>query len=173
MHYEDAYYFMMLFRLGYDEGYAQWLDGMLENESPLSDLALQLSFCGDDKKKIYKILFDYCRDNPVDEKIVRDKIRNGLKELYSAKKITVREAVSFMYTFFMARTEIIGKFDPTGWETMYCLEDYCDLADIGIVTQEDAVTVFEDYLFRDIEVCDNPVYKRRYKGYDTEVDSNS
>ena len=43
---EDAFYYMYLLLLGFSDGYDEWLESYLKTDEPMSDLVIDLYFCG-------------------------------------------------------------------------------------------------------------------------------
>ena len=53
MNREEAFYYEILLTLGYSSEYDEWLNTYLKTEDPLSDIVLDLAWCGADKEKAF------------------------------------------------------------------------------------------------------------------------
>ena len=51
MNREEAFYYEILLTLDYSPEYDEWLNTYLKTEDPLSDIVLDLAWCGADKEK--------------------------------------------------------------------------------------------------------------------------
>lgn len=90
---EQAVYYIIMLKLGFSEEFDAWLSRAQEEESPLSDLVLELSFCGSDVDCTASVLLnhvvvgkepDYDRLETLFRLFLLQKYRNGA----SAEEIT-------------------------------------------------------------------------------------
>ena len=144
MTYEQALYYKILIINGFEEEYHKFITEKLQTESPLSDIILELSFCGSDKDRILSALWEYLLDvakNDIDAEVVGNYLRNFLREKYLNEKYSVADTVSLVYRF-------IHSDDYFSWEVnnMYIVDDYYSLAEDGMIKMEDFVNEFEEYL---------------------------
>ena len=63
---EDAVYYECLLSLGETNEYDEWLNDLLENQSPLSEIVLELSYCGSDYDKAISLLHNYSLEKQFD-----------------------------------------------------------------------------------------------------------
>ncbi|MBQ5320693.1 MAG: hypothetical protein J6K88_01325 [Oscillospiraceae bacterium] len=142
---EDAYYFKILLMSGFSDGYDQWLNGYLETEDPLSDIVLELSFCGSDLDKTISCLHNYCMKQSFDENAVCDRLRLFLKEAYHSKRLSKAETISCMYRFANSHGDP-GDFDNRLWDDMFYMDYYHSLAKDGIIPWDRFDFAFSSYL---------------------------
>ena len=143
---EDAFYYKNLLLLGFSDGYDEWLDSCLEKESPLSDVVLDLSLCGSDRKKTISVLHNYCIRQNFDETSAHNKLRLFFKEAYHSNRMSKEETVSMMYRLSV-NIGIQANSDVADvWGSMYALGDYYCLAKDGIISWEGFDHAFFAYL---------------------------
>ncbi len=149
---EDAYYFTILLKSGFQEEYDRWLDHRLEEEDPLSDLVLNLSLCASDVNKTISCLQNYCADlvaGELDEAAVCERLRLFLKEAHHAGRLSKEQTVDSMFRFALSHGDP-GDFGEGLWDDMYYMgENYC-LAQEGYASREAFDLVFYAYLDRGI-----------------------
>jgi hypothetical protein len=116
---EDALYQKLLLAAGFVEQYEPWLAEFVEKEDPLSDIVLDLSWCGGDFKEIVSCLHRYITDTVVDEVAVADRLRLFVKEQYESGKL---DAEGCMTAFYRFSAEMIGH--SSIWDYMMALSDY-------------------------------------------------
>ncbi|MBO5111176.1 MAG: hypothetical protein J6D21_10745 [Clostridia bacterium] len=121
---EEAYYRQILLMSGFADFYDAWLDSLLIEEDPLSDVVLRLSECGGDQNQIVSALHSYCQSGSVDEWAVHESLRLFLKQAYGAGEMTRAEVASAMYRFSVNHHAVTGH----DWEDMNRLSDYYSLA---------------------------------------------
>ena len=145
MTYEEAYYYKILLTCGITDGYDGWLRSYLEREEPLSDIVLELSFCGSDTDRAIACLKDHCLGQPLDDKKVCDMLRGYLLSAYSEKRLSKDEVVKTMYRFALDHCGSVNDHNGV-WADMYCMEDYRLLAEEGVITKDSFDTAFHEYL---------------------------
>lgn len=134
---EEAYYHRILLSCGFDSEYDEWLESLLEEE-PLSDLALDLVYCGSDNKRVIGCLENYCRDAVLDAEKVCDLLRGFLRDRYYSDKISIGELAKTMRLFANSYEFGDHVLDlHSGMHSMYFMWDYYDLTDIGIIKPEE------------------------------------
>ena len=132
MTYENAWYFKLLFMAGYDDGFDQWLDELLQTQDPIEETVLELSFCRSDRKKMLSLLNKFCVVRPQDQEALLRKLRLFVKEAYTCGRFSRREATTCMYCF----TKNFGYFEiynSSGWKSMYLMDDLLDDAEYGVI----------------------------------------
>jgi len=143
---EEAFYYKVLISCGIYDGYSDWLNWHLENEEPLSDIVLELSFCGSDNDKTIRHLHNYCLEYGFDEKNVCEKLRLFLKESYYSNKMSKEEVISNMYLFANNIEETTFELDMNIWGDMFYMEYYYSLALEMENFQEQLDSAFLKYL---------------------------
>ncbi len=123
---EDALYQKLLLAAGFVEQYEPWLAEFVEREDPLSDLTLDLSWCGGNYNEIVSCLHRYSIEGEVDDLAVAERLRLFVKEQYDSGKINIDKCMSAFYRF--AR-EMWGYSDP--WNYMMKLSDIYELVEDG------------------------------------------
>lgn len=116
---EDALYQKLLLAAGFWEQYEPWLAEFAEKEDPLSDLTLELSWCGGNYKEIVSCLHRYSMEGEVDDAAVAERLRLFVKERLENGSLTLDGCMEAFYRF--AR-EMIG-CAPI-WNHMMALSDY-------------------------------------------------
>ncbi len=94
---EDAFYYKSLLSLGFYDEYNEWLNELLEKESSLSDIVLDLSCCGSDYNKAISLLHNYCGYQEFDEANTCDRLRLYFRDAYYSKGWSKKKVVSTMY----------------------------------------------------------------------------
>ena len=150
---EDAYYLKHLLMSGFRGDYEEELNGYLEAEEPISDIALKLAFLGSDTEKAIYELGCYCSEEPFDEDAACHKLRLFLKKAYHSHEMTKDEVVHTMYRFALQHEDIFST-DSDVWHSMYILHDYYDLAEMGVISSDSFDQGFLDFLNDGILVCD-------------------
>ena len=161
---EDAFYHKIMLMTGLEDGYDEWLNHYLESENPLSDIVLELSYCGSDTNKTISVLNNYCSEQPFNESIVCDRVRLFFQKAYYSNKMSKEEIISSMYRL----ANNVGApgdadFDDHLWGSMYCLDDYHDLARDGLISLENFDFAFFSYLDKGIPVDSNRIWSHNNK----------
>lgn len=153
---EEAYYYRILLQNGFSDEYNEWLNKRLEEEDPLSDIVLELSFCSSDLNKTVSLLLNFAREKGFDSKVVCEKLRLFLKEAYHSHKMSNDEVISYMYTFACDYGDLDA--DSDAWESMYDVTFYYDLADGGVMDKEKVDSAFHAYLDYGIPIDSNVLW---------------
>lgn len=157
---EDAFYYMNLLLLGFSDGYDEWLESYLKTDEPMSDLVIDLYFCGSDVEKTISLLHNYCIEQEFDKSVVSDKFRLFFKDAYYSGRMNKDEVVSAMY-------KLVGNigdpgdynFDYDLWGDMYYFDDYYSLAKDGIISWESFDFAFHSYLDNGTPIDSNLIWK--------------
>ena len=132
---EEAYYHKILLMNDIYSEFDNWLYSYQSTEEPLSDIVIDLSWCGSDISKIISCLHDFCLGQPLNEKIVCDKLRMFLKESYNQGIYTIEEICRLMYNFVLSHGDPI-ELDMEIWGDMFYLDDYYLEINDGSVSKE-------------------------------------
>ena len=154
MKFEEAFFYKNLLMLGYEDSYDEWLASYLESEAPLSDIVLELSCCSSDVKKTISLLHDYCANQPLDEFVVCDRWRLFFKDAYYSNKMSKEKVLSDMYRLAVIICDS-GNFDIHNvhlWGSIYFLDDFRYLVEVGIISWESFDFAFFSYLDNGIPV---------------------
>jgi len=138
---EEAFYYEILLTLGYSPEYDEWLNTYLKTEDPLSDIVLDLAWCGSDKEKAISILRKYRMEESVDEENVCNRIRLFLKNAYHTKRLNKEQVATAMYAV-ASHIGGSGDFDTKVWGDMFCFDEYYSMAKESIITWEQFDSVF-------------------------------
>ncbi|MBE6871523.1 MAG: hypothetical protein E7491_06165 [Ruminococcaceae bacterium] len=157
MRLEDAYYFKILLLNGISDGYSEWLSTLLDQQDPLSDILLELSFCISDINKTISLLNNYCSGQPFDEKEVCDMLRKFLKNTYKENRFTKEEIISLMHRFVSAHAAPCD-FDYATWGDMFYIDDYYSLAKDGTMSMEKFDRAFFEYLEHGTTIDSNSLW---------------
>lgn len=142
---EDAYYLKMLLLSDFRAEYEEELNGFLEAEEPISDIALKLAFLGSDTEKAIYELHCYALEEGFDEDAVCDRLRLFLKKAYHSGQMCKEEIVDQMYRFVMQYEELFES-DSDYWYCMYIMDDASHMAESGMISREDFDTLFFNFL---------------------------
>lgn len=141
MTYEDACYHKLLLQLGFDDGYDAWLNTYLNEEDPLSDIVLDLAWCGSDRKRTVSVLYNFCLGQVINEYEICERMRLFLKEEYLSGRMDKYAILNTMHALLqMLETPYLP---DSPWFSMYVLKMYYDES---VVPDEEYDPVFEAYL---------------------------
>ena len=148
--------------LGFSDGYDEWLNHHVESEEPLSDITLELSYCGSDVNKAISVLHNYCTGQQLDEAVVCDRLRLFFKEAYYSGRLSKEEIASAMYRLVLSIGDL-GEFDIDLWGSMYYLDDFHSLAEDGIISWESFDFAFFSYLDNGTPIDSNMIWNKNIK----------
>lgn len=152
---EDAVYCECLLSLGETAEYDEWLNNMLENESPLSEIVLELSYCGSDYDKAISLLHNYSLEREFDNVATCDRLRIFYKDAYYSKGWSKERVLSAMrYT-----THYLD--DSVG--TMYCLYDCYFWVCEGAIQEEVFDKAFFEYLENGTPIAWDDLWRKTIK----------
>ncbi len=157
---EDAFYFKHLLILGFSNGYYEWLDDCLKSEDPLSDITLELSYCGSDVNKTISLLHNFCSEAPFDDSVAYKMFISFFKEEYYSGRMSKEEISSTMYRL-VSNMGSPWNLDYNLWGSMYCIDDYLSLANEGIISQESFDSAFLSYLNDGTPISLNTFWKTK------------
>lgn len=160
MNREDAYYYKILLMNGIYDDYDNWLYSYLTTEEPLSDIVLELGWCGSDINKTISCLHNFCLEQPFNERIVCDKLRTFLKESYNKNLYTIEEICTLMYNFVLAHGDPID-LDMSIWGDMFYLDDYWLNTKDGLCSKEKLEDAVLSYLNEGTPVDYNSLWNIR------------
>lgn len=159
---EEAYYYRNLLLLGFSNGYNEWLNNHLETEDTLSDVVLELSWCGTDVKKTVSVLNNYCSEQQFDESVVADKLRLFFKEAYHSGKMGKQEMISNMYQLVL-NIGCVENLNMNVWGSMYYLSDFYSMAEDGTISWESFDFALFSYLDSGIPVDHELIWSKNKK----------
>ena len=149
MTWNEAYFYQLMLRTGLTEEFDAALDRMLEQENPLSDLALSLCACGGDRNRQIHALSEYLLDadpREIQSNIVFSLVTDSLKRLYETQPEQLRQITKYMYRLAAATDWWMD--DP--WYTMYMMEDYYDEMLDGCITKENFFRCYHQLLYHGV-----------------------
>ena len=145
MTYEQAAYFRVLLLCGYSEEFDAFLESAVKDQERVSDVVLELFFCGSDREKTLAVLKNYLtqvRDEDIDyENTVFNMLLSFLRSKYVDKTLTTAELTELMY--LIARN-VDRDGDP--WSTMYLMSDYSGEVECGWGNKEDFLRKFDAFI---------------------------
>lgn len=156
---EDAFYHKLLIMSCLDDGYDEWLNRYLVAENPLSDIVLELAYCGSDVNKTISILHHFCAEGQFDMAAVGNRIRQFFRRAYDAKELSKEEILTAMQRTVANAGNQNDLFRIPVWESMDILADYYQLAQEGIITWERFDFAFFSYLNNGTLVDSNLIWK--------------
>ena len=159
---EDAFYHKLMLMTGLDAGYDEWLNFYLESENPLSNIVLELSYCGSDINKTISVLHSFSMEQPFDEAVVCNKVRAFFKDAYYTNRMSKEEISSTMYRLALNVGDA-GDFDIHLWGSMFYLDDYCSLAKDGIIPWGNFDFAFFSYLDNGTPVDSSRIWNHNQK----------
>ena len=153
---EDAFYYKHLLILGITDGYYEWLDDCLKTEEPLSDITLELSYCGSDVNKAISLLHQFCSEHPIDDSVAYKKFMSFFKEEYDSGRMSKKE---ISVTLHRLVSDMGGPYDLdySLWGELYNLDEYYSLAEEDIISFENYDSIFFS-LLNDIPIEPNAVW---------------
>ena len=154
---EDAFYHKILLMTDLDDGYDEWLNGYLESEKPLSDVVLELVYCGSDVNKIISVLHNFCNEHPFDKSVVCDRLREYFKDAYYTNKMSKDEITTIMHRVVLNILET-EDFDVHLWGSLYYLDDYYYFAEEGVIPWESFNSAFLSYLDNGVSIDSDPLH---------------
>lgn len=161
MTYEYAIYFKILYESGYTDELIQYVNKALDEQDPLSDIIVDLSFAGNNETKILEILNEYINDGKCekDDNILSNLFFTFLKNRYD-KGISMADMAELMYNI-----SIYMKTDEEPWYTMNVMHDLYSEAEDGYIDKNGFQQTF--YAFINDKVClsdykglSTPYYKK-------------
>ena len=124
MTYETALYLKLLLQAGMVDSYLVSLDSLLEVETSLSGILLELSYVDNDALEAITLLEDYLHGQKVDHDAVAERLRIELFDLYSDEKMNQSQVVCA----FSNMAKYSGHETSEPWYSMLMMEEYYCLA---------------------------------------------
>ena len=135
MTFEHAVYFKLLLLCGYNDELQKYIDNALIEQSPLSDIVLELLTSSSDDKKMLSILNEYLlqiKDTDIDyDKTVFELVMSFLKTKYYEESMPMAEITSLMYKLAVY-TE---RYFDEPWYTMHLMGDLFDDQNISYLSE--------------------------------------
>lgn len=136
MTYERAYYHKLMLEIGLTDDFDADLDKMLEEEDPLSDLALMLATCGGRREEQLRILNEYLLDiapEQLDRQAVFSMVADRFGSIYESDPDRLEQITRQMYSVALSS----GWWeDDDPWNTMYFMNDYYGFISDGLITKD-------------------------------------
>lgn len=149
---EEAYYYYILLSNGFTDGYDKWLNSYLEAQTPLSDIVLNLSFCGNDVNSTISYLYSYAKEyNRLNEEVVCCLLREFLRIGYLKNRFTKDEVCRLMYKFATTHGDP-GEFDGDIWDDMFYMDGYYSFAKDGSISMKKFDELFFGYLYNGTKI---------------------
>ena len=146
--------------MGFFDDYDTWLNNLLESESPLSDIVLELSCCSSDTKRTVSLLHNYCEGKMLDQIEICNRIRLFFKREYHSNRMNKQEITENMYRVSQNIAEACESgISADLWKSMYCVNDYYCLADKGVISWRKFDTAFFSYLDEGIPINDDLIWE--------------
>ena len=152
---EDAVYYECLLSLGETAEYDEWLNSSLENEAPLSEIVLELSYCGSDYDKAISLLHNYSLEQQFDNAATCDRLRIYFKDAYYSKGWSKKRVLSAIHDITFYLDHSLG--------TMYCLWDCYFWVMEGAIPEEDFDKAFFEYLDNGTPIDWNDIGRKTVK----------
>ena len=156
---EEAFYYKHLLLLGFSEEYDAWLDAHLNAESPLSDIVLELSLCGEDVRKTAALLHNYCAAEPFNTAVAIDQLRLFFKRAYDTGSMNVNEISAAMYQMALNAEDLDECVLPL-WGSFYYLDYYRALVEDGVIPHENFDFAFFSYLNQGIPLDTDRIWQK-------------
>ncbi len=141
---EVAAYHRAMLMVGLRDRFDQDFDDALENESPLSDLILELSTCVSDTEQVMSILHTYVISNNADDKAVYALIIDDIRNRYLKKELTRNQVVSILFSIVQNLDEY--RIDP--WTEITYLSCALEMLEDKLISEEVFNTYFDVWLFQ-------------------------
>lgn len=144
--YEEALYHKLLLVAGENDQFELLLDHLLEDEDPLSEVALNLSACRGDHGAIIDVLNHYLStagEGQIDVNAVFDRIVAYLRQWYEAKPDKLKELANIMYLIASGPEQYY--VDP--WLQLNNASDEYDLVSIGVLRESKYRKLLKAFLY--------------------------
>ena len=138
----QVFFYKLLLQAGIPEPYEAALNTALVQESPLSELVLDLSTCMSNVNQTISLLHQYTMQFDVDLSQVADMVWEYLHDQYCNKKRPISELRYVMY-------RIAGCLDDwfeEPWYTMHVFELLWDDVKAGLISEDDLLHMMDDFL---------------------------
>ncbi len=142
---EMAMYFSILMRCGYTEDFDAYLEQALTEEEPLSDVILELAFCGNDRNRILSVLYaqiDRMKDNEIAYDIVSRQIREFLWKKYSGG-MAIGDLTEVMHDI---ASKVGDRIYDEPWDCMDRMWWFYSLVEDGLWEEADFRSKFDAFL---------------------------
>ena len=130
MTYEQAVYFRLLLFCGYTEELDTFVDAALEKQDPITDIILNLAFCGSDLLRSLSVLKEYIQqanESEIYYDTVFQYVLPFLRRKYYDEKMPIDHLIDIMFQIAYGT----DKYFDEPWRTMYLLSDYYEAAKSG------------------------------------------
>lgn len=152
---EDAVYYECLLSLGETNEYDEWLNDLLENQSPLSEIVLELSYCGSDYDKAISLLHNYSLEKQFDNVATCDRLRIFFRDAYRSKGWSKERVLYAIHNITLYLDDSVG--------TMYCLCDcYFGVCE-GAIEEEVFDRAFLEYLENGTPIAWDDLWRKNPK----------
>ena len=140
---EQAFYHMLMLKIGRTEAYDRELDRLLEEQDPLSPLVLELAFCMSDRRETISVLHNFLLDHPADDAQVCGRLLRDMARCWRDRSMSAEEISDFLYRCALNSGRDHWE-DPWYrlYDFTYALEEYED----GWITREVFLADFEKRL---------------------------
>lgn len=139
---ERAVYHQIMLCEGFHEEYDQELNDVLEKADPIPQPELDLALCMSDPNKTISILNNYVADHPADGNQVYEMVLGKMRQLYTDKVMSAHQLANLMYSIADSWDMILD--GP--WDEMRHLIYNADLANTGIISQDEFLSAFDLFL---------------------------
>lgn len=146
MTYEQAVYYKLLVLCGYDEELHKYIDEQLQDQDPLSDIIVELSFVNYDRTKLLCVLDEHilqAKETEIDyDNAVFNMVMSFFREKYESKALSLGEISELMYQVAVKAERELG--DP--WQAMILMDTYYGLVKEGIFDMDSFIREFEAFV---------------------------
>ena len=148
---EETYYYYILLSNGLTDGYNEWLNYFLEKQNPLSDIVLNLSFCGNDINSAIPYLYSYSKEYKLNDELVCNLLREFLRKCYTENRLTKPDVCRMMYKFAVTHEDPSG-YDSDAWNDMLYMDTCYSLAEDGSISMKKFDEIFFAYLYNGTKI---------------------
>ncbi len=131
--YEDAYFYYLLLRGGFNKEVNEWIYSITINNEVFYGICLDVLWYQNKINEIISVLHNYIGSNQIDDNIVCDKLRLLLKEKLNKRELSYNEVANSLYRFSIDSE----KWQEKPWNDFYMLNVYGDYIDGGYFEKED------------------------------------
>ena len=97
--FDDAMFYKLLLQSGFKEDVDKWIDDLINNNTSLEGIYLDLACCPNDLNDIISCLHNYIGDNHINNKEVCDRLRYFIKSNLDNDEITIEQAIKALAIF--------------------------------------------------------------------------
>ncbi|MBQ1632555.1 MAG: hypothetical protein II049_07015 [Clostridia bacterium] len=144
--YEEALFYKVMLGAGMDVHFASFLDRLLAEEDPLSDVTLALSAARRDVNAVIHVLKEYlltAKEGQINTKAAFDRVVGYLKERYEADPDRLKDLSQTMHVIAFSSEQPYE--EP--WYQLYMASEEYDMVEIKVLQESEYREYLEAFLY--------------------------